>query len=85
MIYFELFMLAFLIFCAIGTVCTKNLLASVVVFMAFSSIMAVIWLLMHAPDLAITEAAVGAGIDTILFVVTLKRICALKGTEKDER
>ncbi len=85
MIYFELLMLAFLVFCAIGTVCTKNLLASIVVFMGFSSIMAVIWLLLQSPDLAITQAAVGAGIDTILFVVTLKRIHALKGTEKDEK
>lgn len=85
MIYFELLLLAFLVFCAIGTVCTKNLLASVVVFMGFSSIMAVIWLLLQSPDLAITQAAVGAGIDTILFVVTLKRIHALKGTEKDEK
>lgn len=84
MIYFELLMLAFLIFCAIGTVCTRNLLSSIIVFMAFSAVMSVIWLIMESPDLAITEAAVGAGVDTILFVVTLKRINALKGTEHDE-
>ena len=84
MIYLEVFLLLALIFCAIGTICTRHLLASVVVFMAFSSIMAVVWLLLQSPDLAITEAAVGAGVDTILFVATLKRIHALKGTEKDE-
>lgn len=85
MIYFELLMLAFLIFCALGTVCTKNLLSSVIVFMAFSAVMSVIWLVLESPDLAITEAAVGAGVDTILFLVTLKRIRALKGTEENER
>lgn len=84
MIYFELLMLAFLIFCAVGTVCTRNLLSSIIVFMAFSAVMSVIWLVLESPDLAITEAAVGAGVDTILFIVTLKRIHALKGTEKDE-
>lgn len=84
MIYMEVFLLLALIFCAIGTVFTRHLLASVVVFMAFSSVMAVVWLLLQSPDLAITEAAVGAGVDTILFVVTLKRIHALKGTEKNE-
>lgn len=84
MIYFELLMLAFLIFCAIGTVCTRNLLSSIIVFMAFSAVMSVIWLVLESPDLAITEAAVGAGVDTILFIVTLKRINALKGTEHDE-
>ena len=84
MIYFEILMLAFLVFCAVGTVCTKNLLSSIIVFMAFSAVMSVIWLVLESPDLAITEAAVGAGVDTILFIVTLKRINAMKGTEKDE-
>ena len=85
MIYFEFMLLIFLIFCAVGTVFTRNLLSSIIVFMAFSAIMSVIWLLLESPDLAITEAAVGAGVDTILFLVTLKRIHALKGTEKDEK
>lgn len=84
MIWFECFMLLALIVCAVGTVWTNNLLSSVIVFMAYSSIMAVVWLILESPDLSITEAAVGAGVDTILMVVTLKRINALKGTEKDE-
>ena len=36
--------------------------------------MSVIWVLLESPDLAITEAAVGAGVDTVLFFVALKRI-----------
>lgn len=84
MIYIEVAMLLALIFCAIGTVCTRNLLSSIIVFMSFSSVMAVVWLLLQSPDLAITEAAVGAGVDTILFVLTFKRIRSLEGTEKDE-
>ena len=84
MIYFEILLLVFLVVCALGTVCTRNLLASIVVFMAFSAVMSVVWLVLESPDLAITEAAVGAGVDTILFIVTLKRINAMKGTEKDE-
>ena len=85
MIYLEFLMLGFLIFCALGTVFTRNLLSSIIVFMAYSAVMSVVWLLLESPDLSITEAAVGAGVDTILFVVTLKRINALKGTEKDEK
>ena len=84
MIYLEFLMLAFLIFCAIATVRSKSLLSSIVIFMAFSAVMSLIWLILESPDLAITEAAVGAGVDTILFIVILKRINALKGTEKDE-
>ena len=85
MIYLEFLMLAFLIFCAIATVRSKNLLSSIIIFMAFSAVMSLVWLILESPDLAITEAAVGAGVDTILFIVTLKRINALKGTEKNEK
>ena len=84
MIYFELLLLAFLIACAIGTVCTKNLLSSIIVFMAFSAVMSVVWLVLESPDLAITEAAVGAGVTSLLFFLALRRVNSLKGVEKDE-
>ena len=45
--------------------------------------MAVLWVLLESPDLAVTEAAVGVGVTTILFFLTLRRIHELKGT-KDE-
>jgi len=35
--------------------------------------MAIMWQRLHAPDLALTEAAVGAGITTVLFVITIFR------------
>jgi len=34
-------------------------------------------MLLESPDLAITEAAVGAGITSVLFFVTLNRINAI--------
>jgi len=37
-------------------------------------IMAVVWALLESPDLAVTEAAVGAGITSILFFLTLRRL-----------
>lgn len=83
MIYFEILMLVFLICCAIGTVCTRNLLSSIIVFMAFSAVMSVIWLVLESPDLAITEAAVGAGVTSILMFVALKKIHAMRD-EKHE-
>ena len=36
--------------------------------------MSVIWLFLESPDLAITEAAVGAGITSILFFITLVKV-----------
>jgi uncharacterized MnhB-related membrane protein len=72
-------MLVFLIGSSIAVSTIKNLLASVIVFAVYSLIMAILWQQLNAPDLAITEAAVGAGITTILFILTLKRI---KGAKK---
>ena len=47
--------------------------------------MAILWVLLESPDLAITEAAVGAGITTVLFIVTLYRIHELKGVDDDDK
>ena len=84
MIILEYFLLAGIIMCAAAApLCSKRLLSMVIVYMAFSLLMAVLWSLLQSPDLAITEAAVGAGVTSILFFLTLKKIHALKGT-KDE-
>ena len=64
----------FLIVCAVSVSFTKSILSSIVIFSAYSLIMSVIWILMESPDLAITEAAVGAGVTGILFYATLKKI-----------
>ncbi len=46
--------------------------------------MSIIWILLESPDLAITEAAVGAGITSVLFFVTLRKIHALKEEEYEQ-
>ncbi len=70
-------LLIFLVICAISVSFSKNLLNSVIIFMSYSTVMAIIWILLESPDLAITEAAVGAGITSVLFFVTLKKIKAI--------
>lgn len=79
----EFILLGFLITCAIATCLSKRLLTSVVIFMSYSLIMAIIWFLLESPDLAITEAAVGAGVTSILFFVTFKKIGILKREEEE--
>ena len=79
--------LAILVICGIFTCATKNLMASLIIFMAYSIIMSVIWALLQAPDLAVTEAAVGAGISGILMFVTLRRLRDIRdagGKQTDE-
>lgn len=79
----ENILLAGLVICAAAAPLCKRLLATVIVYLAFSVILAVLWSILQSPDLAITEAAVGTGISGILFLLTLKKIQALKGT-RDE-
>ena len=78
-------LLVFLVVCAIAVSFTKDLLNTVLVFMSFSLIMSIIWILLESPDLAITEAAVGAGVTSILFFITLKKIEAIRKEQNDEQ
>ena len=77
MLIFEYILLAFLVVCAISVSFSRNLLNSILIFMSYSLVMSIIWILLESPDLAITEAAVGAGVTSILFFVTLKKIHAI--------
>ncbi len=76
---FSVIMLIFLIVSAVAVSNIKSLLGAIIVFMVYSLIKTILWQQLNAPDLAITEAAVGAGITTILFILTLKRV---KGVRK---
>ena len=78
----KIILLTLLVVCAISVSFTKNMLTSVIILMSYSLIMSIIWALLLSPDLAITEAAVGAGVDSILFFLTLRKIHLIKGEEE---
>ncbi len=80
----ELVLLLFLIICALSVCLLKNLLVSLIVFMSYSLVLSVLWILLQSPDLAITEAAVGAGVTSILFFATLHRIGQLTEDRNDD-
>lgn len=77
-------LLTFLVICALAVSFSKNLLNSILIYMSYSLIISVIWVLLESPDLAITEAAVGAGVTSLLFFATLKKIQAIVKTDKKE-
>ena len=81
---FEYMLLAFLVLCAVSVSFSKILLNSILIFMSYSLIMSIMWILLQSPDLAITEAAVGAGVTTILFFATLKKIHAMEEEKKQD-
>ena len=83
--FFQALLLIFLVLCAVAVGFTKNLLTSIVIFMSYSLVMSIIWVLLESPDLAITEAAVGAGVTSLLFFVTLKKIHAIEPSIEEEQ
>ena len=85
MIIFEGILLTFMIICAISVSCTKNLLSSVIIYMSYSLVLSVVWLLLRSPDLAITEAAVGAGVTSTLFFITLKNVHKLLESGEEDK
>ena len=74
MIYAECILLASLIVCAAAAPRAKNALSAVILYTTFGIILSIIWLLLESPDLAITEAALGAGVSGVLFYVTLRKV-----------
>lgn len=77
----EVFLLSLIVVCGIATCVSRNLMVSMIIFMAYSVLMSIVWAFLRAPDLAVTEAAVGAGISGILMFITLKRIRDLRDEE----
>ena len=59
---------------AILAVQTKNLVVAVIAAGLVSLMASVGYLLLAAPDVAMTEAAIGSGLSTIIFVYVLNRV-----------
>lgn len=52
---------------------SKDLLVSVVYLALVSMTLALLFLVLQAPDIAITEAAVNAGLTTLIYVIAIKK------------
>jgi len=81
----EAILLSFLVVAAITVCAMKSLLTSVIIYASYGVVMSVVWLMLAAPDLAITEAAVGTGISGVLFFVVTKRIRAMEEEQQEEK
>jgi multicomponent Na+:H+ antiporter subunit B len=67
----DITLLAFLAITSIAILRMTNLFATVMLYGIFSLLSAGLFVVMDAPDVAFTEAAVGAGISTVLMLATL--------------
>jgi len=80
----ECILLLLLIVTGVSAPLQKRPLITVITFTAFGLVMSVIWMLLQAPDLAITEAAVGTGVSGVLFYLCLRRVRQMQGTEDEK-
>lgn len=70
-VFFGVFLLTLLVITALGIVRARNLFAAVMLMGIFSLLMAANFFILDAADVALTEAAVGAGISTVLLLGAL--------------
>lgn len=70
----NLILLVFLLVVALAVLKTKHLFAMAMMFGLYSLLVAGLFVVLDAPDVAFTEAAVGTGISTVLMLVTLASI-----------
>ena len=71
-IVFALFLLTLLVITAVAIVRTRNLFVAVMLMSIFSLLMASNFFILDAADVALTEAAVGAGVTTVIFLTALR-------------
>ncbi|MEZ4601158.1 MAG: hydrogenase subunit MbhD domain-containing protein [Syntrophotaleaceae bacterium] len=69
----DLLILALVAVCAVAAITIRDLLGAVVIFGVYSFLMCLLWAEMGAVDVAFTEATVGAGISSVLFIAAIFR------------
>lgn len=70
--YWIMVLLLFLMVASLAMYFIKKLVHAVIVYGAYTVTMALIWLLMNTPDLAITEAAAGICTTVLMMVVIFR-------------
>jgi multicomponent Na+:H+ antiporter subunit B len=81
----ELPLLAFVLGAALATAVLRDVLGAIIAFATYSLGIAVVWVVLQAPDVGLTEAAVGAGVTTVLFLLTIAKTVRPSGERVIER
>ena len=59
---------------AVAVLLLQDFLAALAAFSVVSLGLSVLFVIMRAPDVAMTEAAIGAGLSSLLFALALRRL-----------
>lgn len=77
-IAFDLLLTTALLWSAGRALTTPDLFRAVVLFIVFGLLMALAWARLGAPDVALAEAAIGAGLSGALLLDTIGHLRAMK-------
>lgn len=69
----DLLILTLVVICAVAAITVRDLLSAGVIYGVYSFLMCLLWSEMGAVDVAFTEATVGAGVSTLLFIAAIFR------------
>jgi len=69
----DLLILVLVVICAVAAISVRDLLSATIIFGVYSFLMCLLWAEMGAVDVAFTEATVGAGVSTVLFIGAILR------------
>jgi uncharacterized MnhB-related membrane protein len=70
--YIFILFLVLLVAAALSVFIFEDLLYVVIIFGGYSTVMSLVWQQLNAPDIAITEAAVGVGTTILMITVVTK-------------
>ena len=62
----------------------KNFVAALAAMSVMSLALSVLFVLLRAPDVAMTEAAIGAGLSSLLFALVIRRLGLWKDHERGQ-
>ncbi len=86
MIYFILIAVLFLLIiaAAVYAIEQKDLLYATLATGIISLILSILFFLLQAPDVALTEAAIGVALTTIIFVITVRNTVRMEDEDESK-
>jgi len=67
---------------ALRLITTRDLFEAIVLFVAYGLTLALAWIRVGAPDVALAEAALGAGVTGAIFLNAFKRLARRSGEDQ---
>lgn len=81
MVWLTLILVVLMLVAAVAVLWLKDFLAALAALSVVSLALSVLFIVLRAPDVAMTEAAVGAGLSGLIFAVALRRLGLWRGGE----